>query len=175
MRVPEHIRSQVRDMLWEQADVLQWASLGNREKARLYESWTKDPAIGGVLARYIDFAHVRVYIKDSLLRDYGETQRLDWTRPFRALGITDHDTVAETYVRPHGRRLEDGRVVAWGKADDWKTILMAVHERAMWAGGGRPFGIVLFESSPRYDSIVARLVVEDAATKLGLDHVAWFD
>ena len=54
----------------------------------LYEQWTKDESIGGVLSNYVDTRRVRVYIKDTLLKDYVRNTRSDATLPFRALELS---------------------------------------------------------------------------------------
>lgn len=38
--------------------------------------------------------------------------------------------VEESWERPHGKRLGDGRFIVWGNAEDWKLVVTAVHERA---------------------------------------------
>src|SRR3990170_4641413 len=70
MSVPDTVREQLRRQLWHIADRIGWIHLPPAQKSRHYEDWTRDPAIGGILARYIDMGQVRVYLKDSLLKDY---------------------------------------------------------------------------------------------------------
>lgn len=174
MTIPKTIRSTIKHRLWDIADQLEWNSLGQSDKARYYEVWTKDPDIGGRLTRYMDGRQVRVYIKDSVLKDYGRAKFADPQKPLRALGLDANTTFAEKYIKPHGRRLADGRVICWGRADDWKAILMATHERA-YIDKGRPYGVALLYAVGRYHELPARAVVEDAAKKLGITHVKWLD
>lgn len=174
MTVPNNIRESLKAKLWYIADQLGWGNLGQVDKARYYEIWTRDPEIGGLLSRYLDGGQVRVYIKDSLLKDYSRLRLADPNRPLRVLGLDDETKVIERYIKPHGRRLDDGRVLSWGRADDWKAILMAVHERA-FAHKAKPFAVVLVRSSGRYHETHTRAVVEDAAKKLGIERVVWLD
>lgn len=175
MSVPDQVREELRGRLWGLADQIAWMNLSQTEKSKCYEDWTRDPRIGGVLARYIDKGHVRVYLKDTLLKDYTRNRLADSARPFRVLGIPASTEVLETYVKPHGRRLTDGRVVCWGRAEDWKLVLMAVHERAFVNRHGKAFGAVLLQASGRFQSKEIREVVDDAAKKLGIERLVWLD
>jgi hypothetical protein len=174
MTIPSATRTSLKQRLWDTADKLGWNNLSQADKARYYEVWTKDAEIGGVISRYMDGGQVRVYIKDTLLKDYGRVRLADPVRPLRALGIDGQAADAERYIKPHGRRLEDGRVLCWGRADDWKAVLMAVHERA-FASKGKPFAVVLMSSCGRYHDAHGRAVVEDAAKKLGIERIVWLD
>jgi hypothetical protein len=174
MIVPVNVRTELKERLWQAADQLGWNDLGQAEKANHYEVWTRDPDIGGLLTRFMDGGQVRVYIKDTLLKDYGRVRRADPMRPLRALGITSKSSIVETYIKPHGRRLEDGRILCWGRADDWKAILMAVHERA-FDQKCKPFAAILMSSAARFQEARSRAVVDDAAKKLGIERVIWFD
>ena len=175
MTVPESTRNLLKEKLWRQADALGWAMLSSVHKSRHYEAWTKDPEIGGRLGRYIDHRQIRVYIKDSLLRGFIRSQLAGCERPFRVLGISDSAVATKTYTKPHGRQLDDGRLICWGRADDWKSILMALHERTFDSLGVRPYAaIFLFSSGRFYDDDVRRLVA-DAARKLGIEVVVWLN
>jgi hypothetical protein len=175
MSVPDQIREDLRTRLWRTADEIAWMNLPQSEKAKLYEDWTRDPKVGGVLARYIDKGHVRVYLKDTLLKTYAQARLADSDRPFRVLDIPQTAVITKSYVKPHGRTLADGRVVCWGRAEDWKLVLMAVHERAHLNRKANPFAAVLLQSNGRYQSKDIREMVEAASRKLGIEHLVWLD
>jgi len=173
MKIPEALRNELREKLWALADDLGWQALSWVEKSPLYEAWTKDPEIGGRLSRYIDQRRVRVYIKDTIMKGYVHSRQAGAERPFRALGISSDAEVAVEHERPHGRQLGDGRVVAWGNADDWKLVLTAVHERSFGAEGARAFAAVLMSSTGKYAQPHVRAMVDDAAAKLGIERLLW--
>lgn len=175
MSVPDSLRLEMKRKLWAIADQIGWFSLSASEKARNYEIWTRAPEVGGILVHYLDPGHIRVYLKDTVLKDYGRTRLSDPERPLRVLDLPNDVNVAETYIKPHGRRLSDGKVFCWGRADDWKTILMAVHERAFRTAGGSPYAAILMFSSGRYRQGDSRSVVEDASEKLGIEKTIWLD
>jgi len=175
MSVPERVRDEMKRLLRQRADEIGWLHLPAPRKSLMYEQWSTDPSIGGVLGRYIDSRRVRVYIKDTLLKDYVRSRLADDTLPLRAVDIAPEAAVAETYIKPHGRRLTDGRVVCWGRADDWKAVLLAAYERAYPRNGSRPFGAVLLGAVGRYGQDDIREMVEDAAKRLGVERVAWLE
>ena len=175
MMIPDNIRVSLREKLWCTADELSWASLNDAERSRIYERWTKDPAIGGELSHFMDPRKVRVYIKDSLIKPYERARLLaSEAEIWCALDIEAPTAVAQTFIKPHGCRLEDGRVICWGKSRDWKLILMAVFERGRSKHEGRPFGAVLLETG-KTSASSARNLVKDASTCLGIEKLAWLD
>jgi hypothetical protein len=175
MSVPDSTRNALKEKLRLRADELGWATLSPADKSHHYEAWTKDPEIGGRLGRYMEQGQVRVYIKDTLLKDYTRSRLSDPRRPFRVLGISESIEVVETYTKPHGRRLGDGRVICWGRADDWKTILMALHERTFGHTRLCPHAAIFLYSLGRFHEIDARALVEEAATKLGIEKIVWLE
>ncbi len=174
MSIPDNVRGEIKESLWEEADRLDWASLSASEKARQYTMWTETPSLGGRLASFMDPRQVRVYIKDTLLKDYTRERMADPDRVLRILGIAADTTTEQTFIKPHGRRLSDGRVIAWSRANDWKLTFMALHERA-FESGGRPYAAVLFEAATKYPDPPTRKVVESAARKLEIEQLIWLD
>lgn len=175
MTVPDEIRDRLKQQLWEIADAIDWLALGPIEKSQRYENWAHDPQFGGVLSHYMDVRQIRVYIKDTLLKQYPQARRKDSKLPFSVLAIPPTATITRIFIRPHGRQLTDGRVICWGRAADWKSVLMAAHERAFQTKGSRPFAVILHQSCAKYGTTEARAVVVDAAEKLGIERIVWED
>jgi hypothetical protein len=144
-------------------------------KAKYYEDWTGDSNIGGVLGRYMDKGQVRVYIKDSLMKGYARSRLADPTRILRVLGVDSEVEQVESYVKPHGKRLADNRVICWGRAEAWKNILMATYERAYACQQAVPHAAVLLQAVGRFGQDATRRMVETAARKLGIEHIVWLD
>jgi hypothetical protein len=175
MTIPEGIRNTIKDLLWQEADRLDWANLSATEKARYYSQWTEATDIGGQLGVYMDPRQIRVYLKDTLLKSYTRDRLADPNRIFRVLGIEPSVKSVQSYIKPHGRRLSDGRIIAWSRATEWKLTLLAVFERAFAQASFTPYAAVLLQSSTKYASSGSRAVVEDAAIRLGLDRIVWLD
>lgn len=173
MNVPDRVRESLRTELWRVADSLNWVHLSSAEKSRHYEQWTQSSDVGGILAQYLGKGRVRVYLKDTLLKDYTRRRFASADRPLTAIGLGVDVNVIESYIKPHGRRLADGRVVSWGRAEDWKTIITATFERSYTSPGSEAFAAVLLDSVGRWDEPAVHAMVEEAARRLGLSRVVW--
>jgi hypothetical protein len=175
MTPPDDVRDRVRDRLWALADEARWSDIADVDRARYYETWTRDPVIGGTLAHYMDPRKVRVYIKDSLLKPY-ERARLSETAnvAMRLLAIPPDEVFAEEYIKPHGRRLDDGRIICWSKSRDWKLTLMAAFERAHVQRDYRAYAVLFVESGKTTDAAV-RTMIREAANRLGIERLEWID
>lgn len=175
MRIPDDVRDRIRDLIWERATDLGWSDLADPERSRHYEQWTRETAIGGTLAHYMDPRKVRVYIKDSLLKPYERARVSGTEQDIRGvLGVDPALEVVQRFIKPHGLRFVDGKIVAWGKSRDWKLILMAMYERTALNQGTGAFGAVLLESGNTPDARTRELV-RGAATRLGIARLEWID
>lgn len=175
MKVPDPTVEKIKRKLWEIADERSWSALSDQEKSFLYEEWIKDKEIGGVLSRYVDPRNVRVYLKDTIMKPYGRERIRDFTPIIKRLGLSEDIQVIETYIKPHGRRLSDGRVICWGLARDWKAILFAVFERAYVVKKGVPFCAVIMSPSGKLQQPIYREMVETAGEKMGIERLEWCD
>ncbi len=173
MKVPNDIRQPLIDQLWLEADRMGWIGLSDREKGACYESWVLDDRVGGVLTRFMDKGAVRVYIKDSLMKPYTRDRLASGDRPLRMLGLTLDGLENERFIKPHGVRLQDGSVACWGRADDWKAIVLACFERAQTKPGSRARGAVLFAAGGRFREPTVRRLVEDVARRLDVEELIW--
>ena len=171
----ENVIDRIRERLLALAEEVGWSSLSDAERSDYYERWTRSPEIGGQLAHLMDPRKVRVYIKDSIVKPF-ERHRLAAAEPlvWEALSMSPPDEVSEVYIKPHGRRLLDGRVICWGNSRDWKLILMAAFERAWLAPDGSSFAAILVETG-KTGSPSARRLVAAAAEKLAIVRLEWVD
>lgn len=174
-RLPDEVRDRLRDLIWTRADELGWSALTDGERSGHYERWTRDPNIGGTLGHYMDPRKVRVYIKDSLLKPY-ERARLSGSEQqiLASLAVPADSEVAKRYIKPHGIRFVDGRIVCWGNSRDWKSVVMAMYEREVLSPSSSPFGMVLIENGKTADA-AQRTIVREAAIRLGIQKVEWID
>jgi hypothetical protein len=172
-RIPDNIRNGLRQKLWEVADQLDWLRLNWYEKSARYEAWSKDKEVGVLLSNYMDHRKIRVYIKDTIMKGYVRSRQADFRKPFAVSGIEHDAEIANSWERPHGRHLTDGRVIAWGNADDWKMVITTLHERAWGIVGARPYAAVLMDSNGKFSEISVRRMVEDAGKKLMIEKLIW--
>jgi hypothetical protein len=172
--LPPAVKKEVQARLWKRAEAMDWESMTVIERAKQYTVWVSDPEIGGVLAGYMDARKVHPYLKDTLMKPFARANVSDAGRALSSLGLPATTAVVERYERPHGVRLQQQGVVVWGKADDWKLMLMAAHERA-FARAAPIAGVVLLPPLARFILAQTRDVVEDAGRKLGIAQIAWHD
>ena len=173
-RVPSQVRKEVRQLLWTQADEQQWVHLSAAEKSRWYGVWAESPDIGQRLGPFMDPLKIRVYLKDTLLKDYHRSRLKTSRVPLLHLGLNEELEASVTFEKPYGLVTESGGVVAWGRASEWKTVLMAVHERAH-RRDLVPYGVVLLDGGSRFQGEADRVVVEDAARLLKIPKLVWID
>lgn len=173
VRIPAPIRKDLRQKLWAIADQLDWPRLDWYEKAAQYEAWTRDAEVGGLLGHYMDQRQIRVYIKDTIMKGYVRSRQANIAQPFGAIGVSADAECTASWERPHGRRLKDGRVLAWGNADDWKLVLTAVFERAWNVPGTCPFAAILMRSCGKFTEPGVRAMVLDASNRLGIERLIW--
>lgn len=171
MSVPDTVKREIKEMLWSEADRLDWPSLPASDKSRYYGIWTETKEVGGRLSQYMDARQVRVYIKDTLLKPYTRETSASHDLAFRVLGVAADAQPVASYIKPHGRLLDDERQIAWSKASEWKATLMALHERAFERG--IPYGAVLTHTGSKFSMDDDRRVVEAAASKLGIEKIVW--
>ena len=174
MSIPAAVKARLQEALWKEADKLEWEALGSAEKARQYTIWTDSSSIGGALSTYMDPRAVRVYIKDTLLKAYSRSKLSANEALVLRICEKNSDDIAQHYIKPHGIMFNDRSFVAWGWADDWKSILGTLFERA-YSNKGDPSIALLFRAVPRFTSDTSRAPVQAAAGRLGVRRCVWFD
>lgn len=176
MKLPVRVKATVRERLWASADDLGWPAFDVHQRTRQYGTWISDPLIGGILKDYMDPDKARAYLKDTLMKPYARARlSAEGMLVLRTLSIAAGEAKAPTrFERPHGLLLPGNRIVCWGKADDWKLVLMAVHERAH-EHAAQPFSAVLLPPQTRFPDAGARAVVNSAARKLGIERLEWVE
>jgi len=175
MKVPGGVSKAVGEKLWAEAAAMTWSHMSAQAKARQYEDWASREDIGGVLARHMDSREIRVYLKDTLMKGYTRQAMMSHERPFRVLGLPPESKVVETYIKPHGRRLNDDRILCWGPASNWKAVVLSVYERAKAQNGLIPFAAILTDASGHFQDSAFRDLVQDAARRLGVERVVWLE
>jgi hypothetical protein len=173
LTIPREVRDEIKARLWEAAERLDWNSLTAQEKSRHYGQWT-DSEIGRALAIHMDPRAVRVYIKDTLLKGFSREKLNEHEGQVLRVLERNQEDVTETFIKPHGFRFCDGSFVAWGRADDWKTVLSTLFERSHGRASANPT-VFLFRAAPRYVRVSSRALVDDAARRLGIARCIWFE
>lgn len=173
MRVPEGVRADLRRKVGALAERAGWTALRASDRSRLYQEWADDPTIGGTLQRYLSLNQIRTYIKDTLIKPYARGKLHRSEDVLALLGLDAALAARERYARPPGVRLEDGRVICWSRAEDWKQLLMAVFERSYSRPTAKPHAAVLLAAVGRHEQEPFRKLVEAAGAKLGIANIVW--
>jgi hypothetical protein len=175
VKVPDGVFNKIKEKLWSVADNLNWPTLLDTQKSSFYADWIRDDEVGGILSRYIEPGNIRVYIKDTIMKPYGRERIKDFPPMLKLLGLPQDSRVVKTYIKPHGRRLGDGKVICWGHSRDWKSILFSVFERSYIVPMGVPFAAVIMFPTGKCQQPKYRRMIENAAEKLGIGHLIWCD
>jgi len=173
--VPKPVRDDFRQLLWRKADALDWPRRSALERASIYENWAKDKQIGGVLSHYMDPRKIRVYIKDTLMKPYQRSRlQTEFESVLLALEMDSSVQTATLYTQPPGRLLKDGRIVCWGNVRDWKNVIFSVFERAYEVPNACSFAAVLIKGGRPLEQ-KNQILVQEAASRLGIERVAWLE
>ena len=167
MSIPQQIKDQIAAKLWAQADNINWLELNITEKSTQYKIWAEDAEIGQKLSRYMPYPSVHKYIKDSLMKPYAKSKALTETQVLEIFSI-DNSPVLETYIKPFGFMLADGRIVCFGRAVDWKIVLLSTFERAAEKESLSPYGALLTGANGKFASKKFKKLAKEASEKLGI-------
>jgi hypothetical protein len=168
MSIPPTVRDEIIDLIWEQADDMDWIHLNNRQRSDQYKIWAQDERIGIVMSRYIPYQSVHKYIKDSIIKVYAKSKKLSETDILHLLNI-EGAKIEEEYIKPMGVRLSDGRVICWGRAVDWKMVLLPVFERSTPKSTYIRHAVVLSASSGKFASPSWQQMVLEAGKLLKIE------
>ena len=170
MALPTNIRDKIKENLWNQADKMNWSDMNIYDKSIQYKNWGQDAEIGEVLSRYMPYQSVHKYIKDSLMKPYAKSKKLTHENVLKIFGL-ENISASDFYNKPLGVRLIDGRIVCWGRAVDWKIVLLAIFERSKEDISYSPFCALLTNSNGKYASEKFQDLATDASKKLGLKEI----
>lgn len=166
------IKNTITNKVRKLADQHDWSHLSIDARTKLYEQWTNDPEIGGALAQVIDANRVRVYLKDTIIRNYARSQRPELVKLLHALSIPCGD-INKKYSRPTGVLCEGSSLYTLTVAKEWKNALMSAFERANEEGGVRQNKLFIREhNAGRFVDASYRALIEGAARRLDIN-VVW--
>jgi hypothetical protein len=141
-RMPEDVRTQVVSTVYRRADEVGWDRLPPHDRTKLLAAWVDDPAVGGVLAPYFPDYGIRVWLKDSTLKEYPRAK--EGFGPYARYVTTRYQTPDEIVlavcgdgwsvepgtvnVRPSRCSATNGsgrRHIFWGEVSGFKELLYA--------------------------------------------------
>lgn len=173
--ISDDLREALRKELFRQCDEMDWANMSALAKSRQYTQWVESPDVGKRLEPFLEGkGGIRVYIKDTLLKSYHRSKQSSARIPLLHLGLDPATTHLRAFEKPHGLLLTGNRVVCWGRAADWKAILMATYERA-YGANATPYGVALLDGGSKFQTEDDRRIVEEGARRLRIYQLKWVD
>lgn len=173
MAIPEEVRKMVYERVWSEADSVSWNGLTITEKTEQYRNWAVSDEIGGVLSKYMDVERVHPYIKDSIIKAYSKRTSLSANKALILAGINNgNHVVIEEFIKPFGVRLADNNIILWGRAVDWKIVLLAMFERT-FANKYIPKCAIFTNCFGKFDTTSFEELVNAAAKNLGIQSIIY--
>lgn len=161
-----HIKHTVIERVHKIADEVDWLHLTIPQRKQLYESWTSDPEIGGLLEQVMDANRVRVYLKDTVMKTYSRSQRLEILTLLDRIGVT-FGSVTREFIKPQAVLCDRCDLYTISVAKEWKNSVMSAYERGYEVGTLKTNSVYLTEhTSGRYVDRSYRKMIGTAATRL---------
>lgn len=123
------IKKEVRYRVHQIATDIDWPHLSLAERTHYYETWAMDPNIGGLLARAVGPDGVRVYLKNSIMKEYKPAQQMTIRQLLASMSLP-YTAVTQQFIKPEAVLCDDCALYTLTKAKDWKLALMCSYERA---------------------------------------------
>jgi len=162
----------VTERLHKLADQANWIYLNITERKRLYEKWTDDPNIGGLLRQIMEPNRVRVYIKDSIMGPYSRGRRLNIHSLLNSMSISC-ENVTKKFIKPQALLCNSSDLYTLSVAKEWKIAIMSAFERGVEIGELNNNRVFFIEHvTKRFVDPSYRNLVEAAGKRLDVE-VQW--
>lgn len=169
----KRLKEELSAKLHAQADTLDWCHLPIPQKAKHYEAWAADPAIGGRLAEVIGSEKVHMYIKDTVMRAYRRSRRPDLESLLRKMNIHHHYLI-QSYEKPHALLYDHTHLYTLTVAKEWRMAMLSAYERAARASETVERNLILITDHQidRFVDRSYRELIETAGKRLDVE-VHW--
>jgi hypothetical protein len=162
--VPPGQLTEVIRTLYATAERLGWEHLPPQERSTQYARWVADPAVGGVLTRYMTSEQTRSWIKDGPMKEFARARRgtgryAQYGQPSgtgppnlvqAALGegwtVVD-GSLGDKPSHCRARRDDETAYVTWGTAPNFRHLVWAALRAAVETDA--PAAIVVTETTER--------------------------
>jgi hypothetical protein len=173
---PQIVRSDilelVRDRVYQKANQADWLHLTIPEKKELYEKWTEDPEIGGLLRTIMPVRNIRVYLKDTYMGEYSRSKKIHIRELLKSMGVTC-SSIDQEFIKPEAILCDQSKLYTVSRAKDWKIALINSFERAKQNSSISKNIMYLTEhTNGMYSDVKYRELIEDAGNRLGVT-VIW--
>ncbi|MGW5703487.1 hypothetical protein [Amycolatopsis japonica] len=182
--VPKEVRDAVIEEIYRQVEQVDWEDLSDRDKSAHYARWVADANIGDVLADYYTADGMRVWLKDTPLKEYARAvedfgpfakytkKRLTPATEFvpSILGSEWKQVPGSIREKPMHCLFSNGaqaRYVCWGKPRSFSILLWAAVNNAI-NSSTRPLIVVFLRAEKPIDED-QRILHEKIAAHCSLD------
>lgn len=167
----KEVRRTVARRVHEIANASDWAHLNITERKAFYEKWTADNNIGGMLRQIMPASRIRVYLKDTIIRDYTRALRPSLEGMLKNKNIDCGAT--KQFNKPKAILCDKKALYTLAAALEWKGALLSAFERAHEARALEINKVFFIQHSrDRFVDSSYRAMIEDAARKLGIS-IEW--
>jgi hypothetical protein len=164
----ETIIKAVCQRVYTLADQADWIHLTITQRKNYYEAWTQHPEIGAMLAKTMPAERVRVYLKDTIIGTYCRSKRLGVRNLLRSMSIAC-DSITQEYIKPEAVLCDKYQLYTITATKDWKISLINNFERAQERRIKRNLLFITEHTAGRFVDHSYRSMIEDAATRLGVE------
>lgn len=166
------VKRVITKKVWEIADHIDWRHLTITQKKQYYEKWTNDPEIGGILVTVMESERVRVYLKDTVMKQYARDQLPELDAILEGLGIK-YVEITKEYIKPTGMLCDRQDIFSLAPARIWKIAIMNAYERGCEVTHlKRNIVFITDHTAHRFIDRAYQELIESAATRLGVE-VRW--
>jgi len=134
LKLPENPRQEIVRRVREMADKADWCHLKIHERSALYRQWCNDPTIGGELAKLGGPDSVRVFLKDTVIKQYLKEKRPVLKDLLKQMGL-ECKRVTREYEKPEAQLCDNRRLYTLAVAKEWRVAIFSAFERAHDLGG----------------------------------------
>jgi len=166
LELPGNPRQDIIKRVRELADKADWYHLKIHERSALYAQWVNDPTIGGELAKTEGAERVRIFLKDTVIKQYMREKRPKLRYLLKQMSL-DCRYVTREFEKPVALLCDSKRLYTLALAKEWRVAILSAYERAHGVTG-LVENLVFFTDHDvdRYTDRSYKALIESAAEKL---------
>lgn len=162
----------VTERVHEIADKADWQHLTIPQRKKFYEEWTEDPQIGGLLSRVMEPHRIRVYLKDTVMKNYSRKQKPNLQNLLEGMSL-EFLEINKQFIKPEALLLDQTKLYTLTIAKEWKGAIMSAFERGYEIGSLEINTVFITDhTNGRFVDKYYRDLIDCAARKLGIQ-VHW--
>ncbi len=160
------IKEEVSQRVYDIADEVDWAHLTIPQRQKYYEAWTTDPEIGGKLSQVMDQTRIRVYLKDTVMKNYSRDKRPKLQSLITSMSLPCV-RVTQEFIKPQAVLCDGNKLYTVAAAKEWKIALLSAFERGCEVRNLRENVVFFIEhTTGRFVDREYRDLIDSAAKRL---------